>query len=82
MSSACWPNKIPNWWTVRTCASGGSGVVPTGRVHGERKSIGLQPLIRAYGEGISYEELPTQIEALCPSASQWPAQQRQVDDQP
>ena len=45
-------------------------VVPTGRLHGERKSIGLQPLIRAYGEGISYQELPAQIEALRPSASQ------------
>ena len=45
-------------------------VVPTGRLHGERQSIGLQPLIRAYGEGISYEELPARIEALRPSASQ------------
>ena len=70
MSFGCWPSKIPNWWTLRTCASGGSELVPTGRLHGERKSIGLQPLIRAYGEGISYEELPAQIEALRPSASQ------------
>ena len=27
-------------------------VVPTARLHAERKSIGMQPLIRAYGEGI------------------------------
>ncbi|MEA5473308.1 hypothetical protein VB716_03640 [Synechococcus sp. CCY9201] len=39
-------------------------VVPTGKLHGGRKSIGLQPLIRAYGPGISYEELPDSIEAL------------------
>ena len=43
-------------------------VVPTARLHAERKSIGMQPLIRAYGEGISYEELPVRIEALRPSA--------------
>lgn len=45
-------------------------VVPTGKLHAERKSIGLQPLIRAYGEGISYEELPTRIDALRQSALQ------------
>ena len=39
-------------------------VVPTGKLHGGRKSIGLQPLIRAFGPGISYEELPDSIEAL------------------
>jgi hypothetical protein len=39
-------------------------VVPTCKLHGERKSIGLQPLIRAFGEGISYEELPARFEAL------------------
>jgi hypothetical protein len=39
-------------------------VVPTGRLHGGRKSIGLQPLIRAHGEGISYEELSDCIAAL------------------
>jgi len=49
-------------------------VVPTARLHGERQSIGLQPLIRAYGEGITYEELPARIEALRPSAPQQPAQ--------
>ncbi len=45
-------------------------VVPTGRLHPERKSIGLQPLIRAYGEGISYEELPACIDVLRQSALQ------------
>ena len=49
-------------------------VVPTSKLHAERKSIGLQPLIRAYGESISYEELPGRIEALRPSALQ-PAEQ-------
>ena len=39
-------------------------VVPTSKLHPERKSIGLQPLIRAFGKGISYEELPDRIEAL------------------
>ncbi len=42
-------------------------VVSTDKLHAERKSIGLQPLIRASGEGISYEELPARIEALRPS---------------
>ncbi|NQV09725.1 MAG: hypothetical protein HQ527_00935 [Cyanobacteria bacterium] len=49
-------------------------VVPTGKLDGERKSIGLQPLIRAYGEGISDEELPARIEALRPSVLQPPEQ--------
>ena len=39
-------------------------VVPTGKLHEGRKSIRLQPLIRAFGPGISYGELPACIEAL------------------
>jgi len=39
-------------------------VVPTRQLHGERKSIELQPLIRAYGPGISYRLLPGCIRAL------------------
>ncbi|SBO43128.1 hypothetical protein [Cyanobium sp. NIES-981] len=39
-------------------------VVPTGKLHEGRKSIGLQPLIRAFGPGISYGELRACIEAL------------------
>lgn len=39
-------------------------VVPTSKLHRDRQSIGLQPLIRAFGEGISYEELPASIKAL------------------
>ena len=44
-------------------------VVPTVRLHADRQSIGLQPLIRAHGEGISYEELPARVQALRPSAT-------------
>lgn len=50
-------------------------VVPTVSLHGERQSIGLQPLIRAHGDGLSYEALPARIQALRRSASQWPSQQ-------
>ena len=42
-------------------------VVPTPKLHGERRSIGLQPLIRAYGEGLRFEELASRIEALRPA---------------
>jgi hypothetical protein len=41
-------------------------VVPTANLHVDRRSIGLLPLIRAYGEGLPYEELPSRIEALLP----------------
>jgi hypothetical protein len=36
-------------------------------LHGDRCSIGLQPLIRTYGEGLRYEELTSRIEALRPA---------------
>jgi hypothetical protein len=42
-------------------------VVPTAKLHGDRLSIGLQPLIRAYGEGLRFEELASRIEALRPA---------------
>ena len=42
-------------------------VVPKAKLHGERRSIGLQPLIRAYGEGLRFEELASRIEALRPA---------------
>ncbi len=42
-------------------------VVPTAMLHGERRSIGLQPLIRTYGEGLRFEELASRIEALRPA---------------
>jgi hypothetical protein len=38
-------------------------VVPTGKLNGERKSIRLQPLIRAFGESISDEELKALFKA-------------------
>ena len=41
-------------------------VVPTGKLNHERQTIRLQPLIRAFGEGISYEELRAHCEALRP----------------
>jgi hypothetical protein len=42
-------------------------VVPTTKLHAERKSIGLQALIRAHGEGMSFGELAAQINQLRPS---------------
>ncbi len=36
-------------------------------LHGDRCSIGLQPLIRTYGEGLRFEELASRIEALRPA---------------
>jgi hypothetical protein len=39
-------------------------VVPTRRLHPERQSIGLQPLIRAHGEGLAYGELGQAVEGL------------------
>ena len=42
-------------------------VVPTLRLHPERKSIGLQALVRAHGDGISYGELASRIEQLRPA---------------
>jgi hypothetical protein len=42
-------------------------LLPTAKLHGDRRSIGLQPLIRAYGEGLRYEELASRIEALRPA---------------
>lgn len=39
-------------------------VVPTVTLHAERKSIGLQPLIRAHGEGMAYGELRAAVEKL------------------
>jgi hypothetical protein len=44
-------------------------VVPTTKLYAERKSIGLQALIRAHGEGIRYEELAARIDHLRPSQS-------------
>jgi hypothetical protein len=41
-------------------------VVPTTQLHAERKSIGLQALIRAHGEGIRYGELADRIARLRP----------------
>lgn len=32
-------------------------VVPAARFHGERRSIGLQPLIRAHGDGLDWADL-------------------------
>jgi hypothetical protein len=42
-------------------------VVPTAKLHVDRRSIGLQPLIRTHGEGLRYEELASRIEALRPA---------------
>jgi hypothetical protein len=39
-------------------------VVPTARLHPDRQSIGLQPLIRAHGEGVGHEVLSARLEAL------------------
>lgn len=41
-------------------------VVPTRALHPERKSIGLQALIRSFGDGISHRELPAAVETLRP----------------
>ncbi len=39
-------------------------VVPTSKLHVERKSIGLQALIRAFGEGSPYDDLASRIAAV------------------
>jgi hypothetical protein len=39
-------------------------VVPTRSLHAERQSIGLQPLIRAHGDGMAYAELARAVEGL------------------
>lgn len=39
-------------------------VVPTRSLHPERKSIGLQALIRAHGEGLPFEELADRVRQL------------------
>lgn len=39
-------------------------VVPTARLHPERQSIGLQPLIRAHGEGVGHGDLSERLAAL------------------
>ncbi|MBD2423397.1 MAG: hypothetical protein VKM34_08660 [Cyanobacteriota bacterium] len=39
-------------------------LVPTRSLHAERQSIGLQPLIRAHGEGMAYEQLGEAVEGL------------------
>jgi hypothetical protein len=44
-------------------------VVPTAKLHAERKSIGLQALIRAHGNGSSYGELANRIDKLRPPAA-------------
>jgi hypothetical protein len=41
-------------------------VVPTAKLYSDRRSIGLLPLIRTYGDGLRYEELASRIEALRP----------------
>jgi hypothetical protein len=45
-------------------------VVPTAKLHGDRRSIRLQPLIRSYGQGLPYGELRSRIEALRPALSE------------
>ncbi|WP_094585134.1 hypothetical protein [Synechococcus sp. BO 8801] len=42
-------------------------VVPTAKLHRDRRSIGLQALIRTYGDGLRFEELANRIEALRPA---------------
>ena len=39
-------------------------VVPTAKLNAERRSIGLQALLRAYGDGISYRKLAGTIHKL------------------
>jgi hypothetical protein len=39
-------------------------VVPTAKLHAERRSIGLQALLRAYGDGINYRKLASAIHTL------------------
>lgn len=41
-------------------------VVPTRRLNAERRTIGVQPLIRAHGEGLRHDQLRPVIEALLP----------------
>lgn len=45
-------------------------VVPTVRLHPERRSIGLQPLIRAHGDGVDFGGLAALLASLQPQASQ------------
>lgn len=44
-------------------------VVPTARLHAERRSIGLQALIRAHGEGLGYSQLAERIAEIRASFS-------------
>ena len=44
-------------------------VVPSRRLHADRQSIGLQPLIRAHGEGMGYEQLLQAVEGLAQPGS-------------
>ncbi len=44
-------------------------VVPTARLHPDRQTLGLQPLIRAHGEGVAYGALPQRLDALRSAAS-------------
>ena len=39
-------------------------VVPTRTLHPERQTIGLQALLRAHGDGVSYDQLPQHLEAV------------------
>lgn len=39
-------------------------VVPTATLNVDRRSIGLQPLIRAHGEGIGFDALPGRVQHL------------------
>ncbi len=52
------PQDVSQWrfWVVRTA-----------KLHGDPQSMGLQPLIRAYGDGLRFEELASRIEALRPA---------------
>jgi len=42
-------------------------VVPSRRLNAERRTIGLQPLIRAHGDGIGYAHVRPAVEALAAS---------------
>jgi hypothetical protein len=48
-------------------------VVPTRSLHAERQSIGLQPLIRAHGQGMAYGQLGVAVEALAQPGLSRPA---------
>ena len=48
-------------------------MVPTRSLHAERQSIGLQPLIRAHGQGMAYGQLGVAVEALAQPGLSRPA---------